>query len=157
MSKLPASPIEVSDPVVRDAAKQAIVGLGLAASMWLAWQVADALLLIVGALVFAALLDGGARLLGRVIPGRRALRLMLVIVLLLAAIAGFLAVTGYQIAAQWELLRTTLTAQLTQLSAILADYGITNFTGRDGEGLMSGLATELLGSVGKLTDFVGGA
>ena len=157
MSKLPASPIEVADPVVRTAAKQAVVWLGLAAAMWLAWQLADALLLIVGALVFAALLDGGTRLLGRVVPAGRGVRLTLVVLLMLAAVAGFLAVTGYQIAAQWEMLRATLTQQLGRLSAILADYGVTDLTGRDGQGLMSGLATELFGSVGKLTEFVGGA
>jgi len=157
MSQLPASPIETRDPVVRTAVKQASVWLGMAAALWLAWQLADALLLIVGALVFAALLDGGARLLGRVVPGGRSVNLTLVVLLLLAAVVGFLAVTGIQIAAQWEMLRATLTEQLARLSGILADYGVRDFTGRDGQGLLSGLATELFGSVGKLTQFVGGA
>lgn len=157
MPQLPASPIEVSDPVIRTAAKQAVVWLSLASALWLAWQLADALLLIVGALVFAALLDGGTRLIGSIVPASRGVRLSIVCLLLLAAIAGFLAVTGYQIAAQWEMLRATLTQQLGRLSAILADYGVTDLTGRDGQGLMSGLAGELFGSVGKLTQFVGGA
>jgi hypothetical protein len=73
--------------------------MGIAALIVLAVFLAQPLLVIFGGVVFASLIEGGQRLLGRVIPAR-ALRIALV---LLAAV-GFLVWLGYfagsQIAAQ---------------------------------------------------------
>ncbi|MBL7660499.1 AI-2E family transporter, partial [Escherichia coli] len=69
------------------------------------------ILIIFGGLVFASMLDGGARLLGRILPIPRALRIVIVVLLVIAFFAGIFYLTGVQIAAQAEQLRTTLDVQ----------------------------------------------
>ncbi|MBY0282475.1 MAG: AI-2E family transporter, partial [Sphingomonas sp.] len=81
------SPSELSDPVIRKELKRAGVWLGLAAVMALVVLLIQPLLIIFGGLVFAAMLDGGVRLLGRVLPIARGWRLMIVVLLTIAFIA----------------------------------------------------------------------
>jgi predicted PurR-regulated permease PerM len=151
------SPVEVHDPIVRDSFKQAAVWLGLAAALFLAWQLAGALLLIVGGLVFAALLDLGSRSLARVWNGPRWLRLTIVVLVILAAIGGFLAVAGVQLAEQAGELSRTLTLQVQRLSKLLESYGIAQIVGNEGRGPLAGIASQIIGSFGKLTQALGTA
>ncbi len=67
---VPPSPIDLSTRA-RAALTDAAVWLSLAAALFLAWKVASSLLLIVAGLVFAAGLQGGERLLGKVWRVRR--------------------------------------------------------------------------------------
>jgi predicted PurR-regulated permease PerM len=150
------SPVEVRDPLVRDTLKRAAVWLGLASAIFLFWKLSAAILLIVGGLVFAALFDGGSRLIGRVWPGPRWIRLTIVILLLLGGIVGFFALAGYQLAGQASVLTDTLQAQIARLSVVLREYGLGDMLGsRDGP--LARLANELVGSFGKLTSAVGTA
>jgi predicted PurR-regulated permease PerM len=71
-------PNELRDPVIRTELKRASVWIGLAVAVWLVWVLAQPLLLIMGGIVFAAMLDGGVRLLGRVLPIGRNWRLLIV-------------------------------------------------------------------------------
>jgi predicted PurR-regulated permease PerM len=150
------SPVEVRDPLVRDTLKQAAVWLGLASALFLAWKLAAALLLIIGGLVFAALFDGCSRLIGRIWPGPRWIRLTLVIVLMLLAIIGFFVLAGYQLTAQAGALSATLEVQVARLSALLREYGLGGLMGGKA-GPLAGIANELVGSFGKLTSAVGSA
>ncbi|MBS0283696.1 MAG: AI-2E family transporter, partial [Proteobacteria bacterium] len=61
-----ASPHEVRNPEPRREIRRAAVWLGMASAIALVVLLIQPLLIIFAGLVFAALLDGGVRLLGRV-------------------------------------------------------------------------------------------
>ena len=86
-----ASPTSITSPVLRLEAKRAMVWVAIVGLTILAIYISQALLVIFGGLVFASMLDGGERLLGRVLPIARGWRLGLV---LLFAVA-FLVWLGY--------------------------------------------------------------
>src|SRR5215210_2492712 len=74
-------PAEFRDPLVRREMQKAAVWFGLALAIAGVIVLAQPLLLILGGIIFAVFLDGGARMLGRVLPIRRGWRLLLTIVL----------------------------------------------------------------------------
>ncbi|GGD46788.1 AI-2E family transporter [Erythrobacter arachoides] len=86
-----ASPTHIASPKLRFEAWRAVVWTSVVGLIVLSIYIADSLLVIFGALVFAAMIDGGSRLLGRFLPVGRGLRIG--IVLLLAT--GFLLWLGY--------------------------------------------------------------
>src|SRR3546814_4050160 len=96
----PPGPTEIPDPLIRQELKRASVWLGLALAIIGIAFLSQPLLLIVGGLVFASMLDGGTRLLGRVLPIGRGGRLALVPLAALAFLAGTIALAGMQIAQQ---------------------------------------------------------
>src|SRR3546814_14385476 len=112
MFSLEPGPARVDDPVVRDAIKRAAVWLSMAAALWIAWRLAQPILLIIAGIVFAALLDGGTRLLGRVLPIGRAWRLMIVGLAAPSAIVGTGYWLGVEIVHQAGELRETVNAQV---------------------------------------------
>lgn len=118
-------PNELRDPVVRQELKRASVWLGLAACMALVVLLIQPLLIIFGGLVFAAMLDGGVRLLGRVLPIARGWRLMIVVVLTIMFVSGTIYMTGVQVADQFAQLRETLTVQGGRLLAWASEHGLT--------------------------------
>ena len=81
-----SSPTRISDPQLRFEAKRALVWTLVVGLVALTVYVSQSLLVIFGAMVFAAMIDGGARLLGRVLPIGRGWRIGVV---LLAATAFF--------------------------------------------------------------------
>jgi predicted PurR-regulated permease PerM len=143
-------PNEFRDPMVRAELKRASVWIGLGIAVALVVLLIQPLLIIFGGLVFASMLDGGARLLGRVLPWPRTLRLVIVVVLVIVFIGGTFYMTGVQIAAQAELLRATVTAQANRVAEYIASLGL-----MPGRSDLTGLAQEALGSVGRLTSAVG--
>ena len=76
-----AGPTDIQDDTVRREAKKAAVWIGMAALAALVVFFAQPLLVIFGGVVFAAMIDGGARLLGRVLPIRRSFRVAIVLIL----------------------------------------------------------------------------
>lgn len=85
------SPARITNPQLRLEAKKAgiwVLIIGLAA---LTVYTSQALLVIFGAMVFASMIDGGARLLGRYLPIARIWRIALVLLLSV----GFLVWLGY--------------------------------------------------------------
>lgn len=86
-----ASPTSITSPVLRLEAKRAMVWVAVVGLAMLAIYISQALLVIFGGLVFASMLDGGERLVGRVLPIGRGWRLGIV---LLAAV-GFLVWLGW--------------------------------------------------------------
>jgi predicted PurR-regulated permease PerM len=145
-------PNELRDPFTRQELRRASIWLGLAAAMALTVLLIQPLLIIFGGLVFAAMLDGGVRLLGRVLPIGRGWRLAIVVICTVTFILGTFYLTGVQIAAQFEQLRATLETQTERVTAWAAGLGIL-----PGRADIEGLVKEALGSVGKLTSFVGTA
>lgn len=144
-------PSDFYDPLIRRELMKAGVWLGLAVAIVLAALLAQPLLLIIGGLVFACMLDGGARLLGRVLPIGRGWRLAIICVLAVAFIAWTIFLAGSQFAAEAENLRTVLTAQINRILGWA-----------EGMGFASGDATkeihrQIMGSIGKVTSAVGTA
>ena len=146
------SPNEMRDPLVRTELKKAAVWLGLAAAMALAVLLVQPLLIIFAGLVFAAMLDGGVRLLGKAMPVGRGLRLLIVVVLVVLFLLGTFYLTGVQLVAQFTQLQSTLVEQFNRLTAWLSSKGV-----MPGASDVNGILRQALGSVGRLTSWVGTA
>jgi predicted PurR-regulated permease PerM len=112
---------------------------------------AQPLLLIVGGAIFAVFLDGGARLLGRVLPIPRGWRLLLTILLGFGFLGWVFWFAGTTIADQFEQLRLVVTAQFNRLLEFAASVGLMP------TGQATNIGGQLLGSVGRLTSAVGSA
>lgn len=146
------SPHEMRDPATRRELKRASVWLGLAAVMALVVLLIQPILIILAGLVFAAMLDGGVRLLGRVLKIARGWRLLIVVLLTVGFIGLTVYKTGAGIAIQFHQLQATLVVQVDRLSHWAAAQGFL-----PGAGELKGLAQQVMGSVGKLTSWVGTA
>ncbi len=146
-----AGPTDISDPLLRHEAKRAAVWIGLAGLVILTVYMAQPLLVIFGGLVFAAMIDGGVRLLGRVLPVGRGLRVTLVLLIGVAFVIWVAYFAGSQIAQQAAALPATVESQALRIAAWLESHGveinIRNF---------QGLAQQALGGVTQLTRAVGG-
>lgn len=145
-------PNELRDPFVRRELRRASIWLGLAAAMGLVVLLVQPLLIIFGGLVFAAMLDGGVRLLRRVLPIPRGWRLMIVVLLAVAFVVGTIYLTGMQVVEQFTQLRVTLTAQAMKLIAWASERG---FMPQRSD--LNGMLQQALGSFGRLTSFIGSA
>ncbi len=93
-------PSDFRDPLTARELKRAAVWLGLGVVIALTWLLAQPLLLIVGGLVFASMLDGGTRLLGRILPIPRGFRLAIVCLATLAFLAWTIYFAGASIGAR---------------------------------------------------------
>ena len=142
-------PAEFRDPLVRREMAKAAVWLGMALLIAGIVVLAQPLLLIVGGAIFAVFLDGGTRLLKRVLPIPRGWRLLLVILLGFGFIGWVFYFAGTTIAAQAEQLRDVVTAQFNRVMGFAAELGLMP------GGRSTNLGSELLGSVGRLTSAVG--
>lgn len=144
-------PADFSDPAIRREFLRAAVWLGLALVIALVALLAQPLLLIMGGLVFAAMLDGGARLLGRVLPIGRGWRLGLVCIFALLFLTWMAFLVGSQFAAQADLLLKVITDQIGRVLDWAHGAGITNAT------MTSEINRQVMGSIGQVTSVVGTA
>lgn len=145
-----AAPAEMRDPIVRAEMKRAGVWFGIAVALALIVLLIQPLMLIFAGLVFASMLDGGARLLGRVLPIGRSWRVGIVTLGALAAIFGVFYWTGVEMANQAQQLWVTLQAQGTRFIAWLSGMGIVPAQ----KDLMD-FGRQALGSIGRITGYVG--
>lgn len=122
---LHAGPSDIHDPVLRSEFKRASVWIGLAAALALAVYLAEPLLIIFGGMVFAAMIDGGARLLGRVIRIGRLWRVGIVLALAVAFLIWVALFAGSQIAAQAAQLPETVQSQALKVLHWLQAHGAT--------------------------------
>ena len=143
-------PAEFRDPLVRREIAKAAVWFGMALVIVGMIVLAQPLLLIVGGAIFAVFLDGGTRLLGRILPVPRGWRLLLTLLLGFGFLAWVFCFAGTTIAAQFEDLRQVVTAQFNRLM-IFVHRSASCPRAREN------LGSELLGSVGRLTSAVGSA
>ena len=144
-------PAEFRDPFIRREIQKAAVWLGMALLVAGVIVLAQPLLLFVGGAFFAVFLDGGVRLLGRALPIPRGWRLLLTVLIGFGFIGWVVWFAGTTIAAQFEDLRMVVTAQFNRLLEFVASLGLMP------KGPPANLASELLGSVGRLTSAVGSA
>src|SRR6188508_1705277 len=110
-------PAEFRDPMVDRELKRAAVWFGLALLIAGVVVLSQPLLLIVGGIIFAVFLDGGARLIGRFLPIGRGLRLALALMIGFGFIGWVFWYAGTTIAAQFEALRIVVTAQFEKMMA----------------------------------------
>jgi predicted PurR-regulated permease PerM len=120
----PLGPTELRDPLIRHELKRASVWFGLGLAVLAVIFLAQPLLLIFGGVVFAAILDGGTRLLGRVLPIGRGWRLLIVSLAAVAFLVGTVWLAGVQLVAQAATLRDIVTDQVNRLLALGAAYGL---------------------------------
>ncbi len=148
----PLGPSELRDPIIRQELKKAGVWFGLGLAIAAIIFLAQPLLLIFGGIVFAAMLDGGTRLLGRVLPIGRGWRLLIVSIAAIAFMVGTVWLAGVQLSGQAAILRDTVTAQVNRLATYAAAYGL----GADSFDPQQ-LVQQAMGSVGRLTSAVSSA
>jgi len=141
-------PAEFRDPFVRREMQKAAVWFGMGLAILAVITLGQPLLLIVGGAIFAVLLDGGVRFLGRYLPIARPWRLLMVLVLGFGFLAWVVWFAGTTIAAQFEALRDVVTAQFDRLMDFARSLGFAVGQPVDWRG-------QLLGGVGHLTSAVG--
>lgn len=139
-------PSEFNDPDTRNEFRRAFIWIGTLVAFALIALLAQPLLLIVGGLVIACMLDGGTRLLGRVLPLPRWARLTLVILLVFAFIGWTIWFAGSQLAQQAALLPAIVETQIDRIGGWATDNNITA-TPED----LKSLGSQLLSGVGRFT------
>ncbi len=145
-------PAEMRDPFVRQELKRASIWFGLALAIAAIIFLAQPLLLIFAGIVLASMLDGGTRLLGRVLPIGRGWRLAIVTVGAVAFIVWTFYYAGTELAGQAERLREVITAQGNRVLAWGNNLGVVQ--GGVGVDQLSG---QLMGTLGRLGSAVSSA
>ncbi len=147
-----AGPIELRDPVVRQELKRASVWIGLVLAVLGVIVLAQPLLLIFAGVVLAAMLDGGARLLGRVLPIGRGWRLAIVTLAGIGFVVWTFTFAGMELAAEAARLRVVISGQVDRI----LDWG--NRMGLVQGGLdVQQLSGQLMGTLGRLGSAVSSA
>jgi putative permease len=146
-----ASPTRIQSPKLRYEANRAMVWVGVVGLAVLAVYLAQSLLVIFGALVFAAMLDGGARLIGRVAPIGRGWRITIVLLLSVLFLVWLVRFAGTQIADQAAEFPAIVTQQIGRGVAFLRSKGVAIDQGK-----IESVAASLMSGVGSLTSAIGG-
>ncbi|WP_066554186.1 AI-2E family transporter [Croceicoccus bisphenolivorans] len=145
------SPTTISDPRLRFEARRAFVWAIVVVLVGTAIYMAQALLVVFGGMVFAAIIDGGARLLGRILPVARGIRIGIVLALGVCFGAWVMFFAG-----------TQLTEQAAQFPAIIEAQAVRAMDWLDSQGFainsdnLSGIMQQAAGGVSQLTRAVGG-
>jgi predicted PurR-regulated permease PerM len=147
------SPMELSDPRLRQELARAIIWVSVILAIVLTYVLAQPLFLIIGGLVFASMLDGGARLLGRVLPIPRGWRIMLVALLVFAFLLGVVFYAGLTLVSEFQALKSLVITQITRLQDWANSTGLLPRGGIQ----LDAIGKQLMGSLGTLTSAVGTA
>ena len=146
-----ASPAYIASPRLRHEVSRALIWVSVIGLVALAVYISQAILVIFAALVFASMIDGGARLIGRYLSIPRTLRIVMV---LLGAIA-FLVWLGYfagsQIAEQAATLPAIVEAQLDRLIELAQRNGMAVSLSN-----AQSMLDQVLSGVGTVTRALGG-
>lgn len=143
-------PTEIRSHLVRTELLKASAWLGLALLIGVCIVLIQPILLIFAGIVMAAMLDGGARLLGRILPIGRGWRLVIVCLSLVAFLGWTILFAGSQIADQAATLQTVVMAQVERVAAWASEHGMGNVQ-IDAKTITENLA----GTVGRVTAAVG--
>ncbi|MCT2558539.1 AI-2E family transporter [Tsuneonella sp. YG55] len=145
------SPTRISSPELRYEAKRAAVWAGVIGLLVLGIYLAQSLLVIFGALVFAAMIDGGARLIGRVLPIARGFRVAIVLLFTAGFLFWLVRFAGTQIADQAAEFPALVSEQLGRAAAWLRSKGVAI-----DQNDIQGFASSLTSGVGTVTRAIGG-
>ena len=144
-------PTDFSDRLVITEAKRAATWIAVAALAGLVVVLSQPLLVIFGGIVFAALIDGGARLLGRLLHVGRSIRIALVLFLAVAFLIWLVMFAGNQITDQAAQMPAVVNLQVHRLLDWARAHGITF-----GKTDFGSVAQQAIGGVGSLTSVLGG-
>ena len=144
-------PTDFSDRLVITEAKRAATWIAVAALAGLVVVLSQPLLVIFGGIVFAALVDGGARLLGRVLHIGRSVRIGLVLFFAAAFLVWLVMFAGNQITDQAAQMPAVVNLQIHRLLDYGRAHGITF-----GHNDFGSMAQQAIGGVGPLTTVLGG-
>ena len=145
------SPSRIASPELRFEAQRAFVWTSVIGVVILAVYISQSLLVIFGAMVAATIIDGGARLLGRVIPLPRT---WLVAIVLFIGGGFFYWLAGYA--------GTQISREAAQLPAIIEAQAKVAFSWLRAQGFavavddLQGMAGQLISGVGTVTRAIGG-
>ncbi len=143
-------PSDISDVAVIREMRRAAVWIGMALLVAGVIVLSQPILLIIGGMVFAVILDGGARLLGRFLPIGRGWRLAIVTLAGFAFVGWVFYFAGSTLMGQAEELRDVVTLQWHRLISYAVEIGLMP---AGGAGLQS-FSSQILGGVGRLTTAV---
>ncbi len=139
-------PADAHSPMFWREVGRACIWIGTVAAAALVVLLVQSILFIIGAIVIAVMLDGGTRLLGRVLPINRGLRLAIVVIGVVAFVVWTFYLTGSQIAAQAAQLPTLVESQVERINAWLAARGVNL-----GLGDLRSAASQIMSSLGRVT------
>jgi predicted PurR-regulated permease PerM len=145
-------PNELRDPFVRQELKRAGVWIGMAVAVALVALLSQPLLIIFGGVVFAAMLEGGTRLLGRWLKIGRGWRLLIVILGVVAFLVWVVMLAGSELTAQAETLTNVVRTQTDKILAWAKLNNLIENAGGTGE-----IGKQVLGSIGRVTSALGTA
>ena len=144
-------PTDFSDRLVITEAKRAATWVAVIALAALVVVLSQPLLVIFGGIVFAALVDGGARLLGRVLHVRRSVRIGLVLLFAVSFMVWLVMFAGNQITDQAAQMPAVVNLQVHRLLDWGRAHGVTF-----GKTDFGSVAQQAIGGVGSLTTVLGG-
>jgi predicted PurR-regulated permease PerM len=145
-------PMEFRDPVVRREFKKAMVWAGVVLVIMGVIVLAEPLLLIFAGIVLAAMLDGGARLLGRVLPIGRGWRLAIVTIAAIGFIVWTFVYAGTELVGQAERLKEAISGQVDRILAWANSMHL-----MEGGLDVQQIGGQLMGSLGRLGSAVSSA
>jgi predicted PurR-regulated permease PerM len=143
-------PADISDLTIIREVRKAAVWIGMALLAAGVIVLSQPILLIIGGMVFAVILDGGTRLLGRALPIARAWRLAIVTVAGFAFVGWVLYFAGTTLVGQASELRDVVALQWQRLMGYAVQLDLMP---AEGAGLHS-FSQQILGGVGRLTSAV---
>ena len=146
-----ASPTYIGNPKLRFEAGRALVWALVIGLVWLTVHISHSLLVIFGAMVFACMVDGGARLLGKALPIARSFRVAIVLVLVTAFFIWLGYFAGSQISQQAAEFPSIINEQLGRAIAALQDKGFAINTAD-----IERFAGSMASGVGTVTKAIGG-
>ncbi|MAK98196.1 MAG: AI-2E family transporter [Citromicrobium sp.] len=146
-----ASPTYISSPRLRVEAQKALIWVGVIGLAALTVYISQSLLVIFAALVFASMIDGGARLIGRYLAIPRTLRIAMVLLLAVAFLVWLGYFAGSQIAAQAATLPAIVEKQLNELIDLAQDNGV-QVSLSDAQSMLN----QVVSGVGTVTRAIGG-
>ncbi|ALG62305.1 permease [Citromicrobium sp. JL31] len=141
----------MSNPQLRLEMHKAMVWVGVIGLAALAVYISQSLLVIFAALVFASMIDGGARLIGRYLPIPRTLRIVMVLLLAIAFLVWLGYFAGSQIAEQAATLPAIVEKQLNEIIALAQQNGM-QVSLSDAQSM----ANQVVSGVGTVTRAIGG-
>ncbi|PSO10675.1 MULTISPECIES: AI-2E family transporter [unclassified Sphingobium] len=145
-------PSEVRSPLVAHELQRAGVWFAFAIVIGLIALLAQPILLVLGALVLATMMDGGARLLNRILPIARGWRLTIVLLGAVAFMVWTFYLTGSSLMDQAQAMRTIVEAQVARVGGWMQQMGVST-TPED----LKSLASQAMSSMGRVTAAVGTA
>ncbi len=146
-----ASPAYISSPRLRHEVNRALIWVGVIGMVALAVYISQALLVIFAALVFATMVDGGARLIGRYLPIPRNLRIALVLLLAVAFFVWLGYFAGSQITQQAATLPAIVQTQLDRVIELAQQNGM-DISLSDAQSMVD----QVVSGVGTVTKALGG-